>query len=177
MNLHLFNMTTYLHARDDYGLNDLLQEPRNNLRRSLRHMVASKAAKDGAFPPKGIPHLMRFLLCYHSTHPADKIFAFYGIFKEIGVYMPRPDYGVELGAVYWTATLALLRHEPSATLLPLASGVQGKLGNVPTWVSSASRAKGYGFGPYLSSNGCSLPSDADLKSRCQTSVCPATQCS
>ena len=72
MHLHLWSMTTYLHDRDDYCLNDLFQEPRNNLRRSLRHMVASKAASDSSFPPRGIPQLMRFLLCYHPTHPAGK---------------------------------------------------------------------------------------------------------
>ena len=134
MNIHLYGLITYLHARDNYGLNDLLQEPRGFLRSSLRHMVMAKVTGDPRFPTEGIPHLMRFVLCYHSTHPADKIFAFYGIFKEIGVFMPRPNYGASLGAVYWSATLALLAHEQSTTLLPLASGVDGKLEDVPTWV-------------------------------------------
>jgi hypothetical protein len=134
MNLNLFSMTTSLHARDDYGLNDLLQEPRNNLRRVLRHMAGTKEPN----PPKGVPYLMRFLLCYHSTHPADKIFALYGILKEIGISMPTPNYSLSLGEVYWTATLALLRQEPCTYLLPLASGVASKLPEVPSWVSCSS---------------------------------------
>ena len=182
MNLHLWDMTTYLHARGDYGLNDLLQEPRNNLRRSLRHMVVSKAASDGAFPPRGIPHLMRFLLSYHSTHPVDKIFAFYGILKEIGVPMPTPDYGVSLGVVYWTATLALLAHEPSTALLSLASGVDGRLGDVPSWVSAARENEIFDTGQILLSDKLSLLFDTrtistDVSFRYQTSGCPTTSCS
>jgi hypothetical protein len=134
-NANLFSMTTDLHIRDDYGLNDLLQEPRNNLRRSLRHMILSKCQ----VPPTGLPHMLKFLLCYHSSDPKDKIFAFYGVFKSIGLKMPPPDYGATCGAVYWTATLAFLRQEPCTVLLTLASGVASKMPEVPTWVRSNAR--------------------------------------
>jgi hypothetical protein len=135
LNMNLFSMTTDLHIRNDYGLNDLLQEPRNYLRRTLRHMIMFKKHD----PPKGVPHMIKFLLCYHSSDPKDKIFAFYGIFKEIGLDMPTPNYGISLGAVYWTATLALLSQEPCTILLPLASGVASKIPEVPSWVSSTPR--------------------------------------
>jgi len=137
MNLHLSSMTTGLHLRDDYCLNDLLQDNRNRLRRALRHEVVDKKEN----PPKGMVFLMRYLLCYQSTNPADKIFAFYGILKEIGIVMPVPDYGFSLEMVYWTATLALLMEEPCTSLLPIASGVDSKLSEAPTWVSCSSNRR------------------------------------
>jgi len=128
----IFDMGLELLIRTDYCLNDMLHRPETFLRSGMRSRVLFQESPTG----KLVPELMRYILNYHSSNPKDKMFGFYSILKETGLYMPQPDYGHSLDRVYWSGTLALLNQQPTLALLPLASGVDSHIPGAPSWAGT-----------------------------------------
>lgn len=56
-----------------------------------------------------------------SGDPKDKIFALYGLFQELGIPMPTPDYRKPVGQVYKEATAACIDYDRSLQILYHAS--------------------------------------------------------
>lgn len=69
-----------------------------------------------------------------ATEPKDKIFALYGLFAEIGVRLPSPDYKKSLGTIYLEATKALIEKETSLRILLLVTGLPNSDIEAPSWV-------------------------------------------
>ena len=68
-----------------------------------------------------------------ASIPSDKIFAVYGIMKELGVTLPSPDYKTYLGDIYWKACVAVMKHQNSLEPLELAIGSNWNP-RTPSWV-------------------------------------------
>lgn len=52
-----------------------------------------------------------------SVEPRDKAFALYGIFRELGINMPPPDYRKQVGQVYREFTIAYMLAENNLNIL------------------------------------------------------------
>jgi hypothetical protein len=68
-----------------------------------------------------------------SSHPSDKIFALYGIMKELGCSLPEPEYGTDTGELYWKACTALMSQTRSLEPLMLVNGLHWN-SDCPSWV-------------------------------------------
>jgi len=58
----------------------------------------------------------------------------YGLFAEIGVRLPSPDYKKSLGTIYLEATKALIEKETSLRILLLVTGLPNSDIEAPSWV-------------------------------------------
>ncbi|KAF8866268.1 hypothetical protein BDZ45DRAFT_640400 [Acephala macrosclerotiorum] len=52
-----------------------------------------------------------------ATDPKDKVFALYGLFKELSVEIPEPDYQKSIETIYREATIASIKHDRLLNIL------------------------------------------------------------
>jgi hypothetical protein len=68
-----------------------------------------------------------------ATEPKDKIFALYGVFMELGIPSPPPDYGLSVEDVYRKATISCIEHDQILDVLLLAPSSHRREG-LASWV-------------------------------------------
>ena len=72
-----------------------------------------------------------------AKQPADKVFALYGLFQDLGIPLERPDYSKSVGQVYLEFTCALIQWHECLEMLKEVSGPS--LLGLPTWVPDWNR--------------------------------------
>jgi hypothetical protein len=75
---------------------------------------------------------LRTLCTRRSKYPEDRIFALYGIFGELDVTLPDPDYSQAVSDIFREASAAIITQKDSLTLLLLANGAHVIRG-LPSW--------------------------------------------
>jgi hypothetical protein len=68
-----------------------------------------------------------------ATDPKDKVFALYGLCKELGVLMPDPDYTQCLNKIYSEVTKSIVEHDEDLDVLYMINTPR-RCGNLPSWV-------------------------------------------
>jgi hypothetical protein len=68
-----------------------------------------------------------------STDPKDKVFALFGVFDELGIAIPRPDYNLSLKQVYAEAAISCIEHDKSLRILFQAPS-DHRFSALPSWV-------------------------------------------
>jgi len=63
-----------------------------------------------------------YIILFHAkdkkaTNPKDKVFAFYGLFKEVSIEIPEPDYQKSIETIYREATTASIKHDRLLNIL------------------------------------------------------------
>ncbi|KAL8284591.1 hypothetical protein RB600_009146 [Gaeumannomyces tritici] len=103
------------------------------------------------------PYGMSFMLgCARekqSSDPKDKIFALVGVFQEIGMALPAPDYKKPLATVYTEATAACIAHDKNLRVLYHVPSHQRRK-DLPSWVPDWSTS---GYGGYGAEQGLRFP--------------------
>ncbi|KLU90673.1 hypothetical protein MAPG_10525 [Magnaporthiopsis poae ATCC 64411] len=88
-----------------------------------RHPGARELVRDGPLFEQD-PHMFSILQGVRnkcSGDPMDNVFALYGLFQELGIPMPTPDYRKSVGQVYKEATAACINYDRSLRILYHAS--------------------------------------------------------
>ena len=94
-----------------------------------------------AFPPeqsninpfKGILHILAAAREKKATEPKDKIFALFGVMKDLGLDLPLPDYQKSLEQVYTEAAIACIEHDKCLDILFEAPS-DHRWPSLPSWV-------------------------------------------
>lgn len=68
-----------------------------------------------------------------STEPKDKVFALFGVLKELGIQFPPPDYKKSLEHIYTEAAVASITHDRNLHVLFEVPSDNRRLG-LPSWV-------------------------------------------
>ncbi|KAL8393711.1 hypothetical protein RB595_003449 [Gaeumannomyces hyphopodioides] len=68
-----------------------------------------------------------------SGDPKDKVFALFGVFQELGMPLPAPDYKKPLAAIYREATAACIAHDKHLRVLYHVPSRQRRE-DLPSWV-------------------------------------------
>lgn len=68
-----------------------------------------------------------------STDPRDKVFALYGLFKELGIPFPAPDYSRPVEDVYREAVISCINYDKNIYILYHAPSDRRRNG-LPSWV-------------------------------------------
>ncbi|KAH7372253.1 heterokaryon incompatibility protein-domain-containing protein [Pyrenochaeta sp. MPI-SDFR-AT-0127] len=84
-----------------------------------------------------------------SGDPKDKVFALYGLFKELDVPFPKPNYSMPVEDVYREATAAVIEYDKNLYVLYHVPSDR-RLGELASWVPDWSEA---GFEPHDSRYG------------------------
>ncbi|CZS89506.1 uncharacterized protein RCO7_02551 [Rhynchosporium graminicola] len=130
LNGNLWIAASELNIREEYPLNDMLYHQSKNLFRfELRSAVLFNKPRN-----RPVAELMRKLAVFGATDPKDKVFGLYGILEKLGFEMPKPRYESSLDEIYWKSITAIIQHEPSLAFLSLASGVDSRIPNAPSWI-------------------------------------------
>lgn len=82
-----------------------------------------------------IPKLLEILLYgteKKCTDPKDRIFALYGIFQELNITVPSPDYSEPLSRIYATATVACFTNDSSMEFFYRVPSDSRRAG-LPSW--------------------------------------------
>ncbi|KAL7954059.1 heterokaryon incompatibility domain-containing protein [Trichoderma compactum] len=66
------------------------------------------------------------------TDPKDRIFALFGIFQELDIIVPAPDYSETLGRIYAAATVACFTNDPCMEFLYHVPSENRRAG-LPSW--------------------------------------------
>jgi hypothetical protein len=74
-----------------------------------------------------------------ASEPKDKIFALFGVLKELGLHLPMPDYQNSLEQIYTEAAIACINHGKSLDILFEAPSDNRRAG-LPSWVPDWSDA-------------------------------------
>jgi hypothetical protein len=85
-----------------------------------------------------LPGVLNVLRSREAKDQRDKVFALYGVLKELGLTLPAADWKKPLEQVYFEFTRAFLRWHESLELLREVS--QDRLPNVPSWVPDLSKS-------------------------------------
>lgn len=87
-----------------------------------------------------------------SGDPRDKIFALFGVFRELDMPLPAPDYGKPLATVYREATAACIAYDKHLGVLyyvPSRQRREGLPSWVPDWSTSGHDRFRLGYGPII----------------------------
>jgi hypothetical protein len=88
---------------------------------------------------QGILQILASARAKEATKPEDKIFALFGVMKELGVDLPLPDYQKPLEQVYTEAAIACISHDRCLHILFEAHS-DNRHSKLPSWVPDWSDA-------------------------------------
>lgn len=78
----------------------------------------------------------------NASNPKDMVYGFFGILEALNIPLPKPDYSLSLGRIYWDFTVHLLKHNSCLNLLQSVSSDTAALRDAPTWVPNLQVGRG-----------------------------------
>jgi hypothetical protein len=84
-------------------------------------------------PYKGILHILAAAREKKATEPKDKIFALFGVMKDLGLDLPLPDYQKSLEEVYTEAAIACIDYDKCLDIL-FEVPSDHRCSKLPSWV-------------------------------------------
>jgi len=69
----------------------------------------------------------------NATDPKDKVFALYGLCKELGMLMPHPDYTKDLRQIYSEVAKSIIQHDAKLSILYMVNTPRRR-DDLPSWV-------------------------------------------
>lgn len=103
---------------------------RDDIRKSLR---SQPSERDSNQTIEVLTTNLTHIRHLQATNPKDKIYGLYGVFTNLGLSLPAPDYGKSLEKIYEEACVAIILLSGSLQILEYACS-NARAQNLPSWV-------------------------------------------